>query len=630
MPADGVPGRYVGIPRPTVSPNTQSVGFSTRLVVINAITPDGLTAICTDLRNATEVRVPMLFQRSKGALPAVGEKWLVSQDITDSYSFAAIMSSSAAPFTSPVVSNGSVGSGGSGSGEGIPGGAIAPGSITGLQIAPQSLSALNLAAAAFGTNIILDPQFTNAEINAARLSDRQTHGTWNIASPSAAASGTALCTLALMPSVLVPLYVNPGEQYYLSVQASLSAGSNVTAGIQFVFDNGSFDGPGPVLTPGANTIAQLVTIPPGVAAAYVRIFAQGLTGSGKVTFSSPVCYITQGPNQLQPSSVTANSIAAGAVTANSVAANAITANAIAANAITAAAIAAGAVTANAIAANTIVAGIVNGTTISGAQFIAYGANGEVLVYAGPPAAGNLIASISATGGTDQYGNAYQAGSATYSGSSYSQLTSGVLNFKGTASQFSPSVIQTQNLAGYLDLQSGQVTATDTIAEIFLESNRAAGNTGSTIALNADVVAFSGSNFQISSGQISVAPGAGPFINGEGWHTVTLTLASGNGTLNTEIARVKLLPWNGVWFDFYGTVTLGSAATEYTGTVPGNSYFPLNNRTFPVGLGDTPSGITGSGGFPRVFIDTSGNVNVWFPSGSGSGGTIGCSLIYPTN
>jgi hypothetical protein len=589
----------VGAPKQTISPNTQSVGFSSRLVEVNAITPDGTIAITTDIKLGIEVRVPMLFQRSKGVLPAVGEKWLVAQDITSSYSFAAIMSTTDAPFTSDVVSNGNVGGGGSG---GIPGSAIAPGSVTGTQLAPYSIGALNLAAAAFGTNIILDPQFTNIGIDENRLADPGTKGTWNIASPDATASGTALATLALMPSDLVPLYVNQGEQYYLAVQADLSAGSGVTAGIQFFFDNGSFLGPGPTLNVGANTIAQLVTIPPGVASAYVRLFADGLTGSETVTFSSPVCYITQGPNQLQ----------AGAVTANSIAANAVTANAIAANAITAASIAAGAVTAASIQAGTVVAGIVNGTTISGAQFVAYGTTGEILIYSGTPASGNLIASISASAGTDGFGNAYQAGAVTYSGNAYSQLASGVLKFSGASGQYSPAIIQTLNQAGWMDLQSGLVNSFDTTAEFYLNSNVANGSGGSQIVANAYNFIANTTNFAVASGQMTIPAGGGPFIPSSGWTDIS------NGT--GWLARVKLLPWNAVWLDVQVSASTLSSPVDL-GSLP-FGYYPTSTRIFPL-ANNGPSAT-----YPRVYVPTSGQLQV---NVGGSGAWAGgCSVMYPTN
>lgn len=94
---------------------------------------------------------------------------------------------------------------------------------------------------------------------------------------------------------------------------------------------------------------------------------------------------------------------------NAINAGSITTALLAAGAVTATTIASGAVTAAKIAAGTIVAGIVDGTLITGAQFVAYGTTGEILVYAGTPTSGNLVTSVSASAGTDGYGNSYDAG-----------------------------------------------------------------------------------------------------------------------------------------------------------------------------------------------------------------------------
>jgi hypothetical protein len=88
-------------------------------------------------------------------------------------------------------------------------------------------------------------------------------------------------------------------------------------------------------------------------------------------------------------------------------------NAIQAGSVTAELIAANTITAAQLAAGIVYATIVDGTTITGAQFIAYGANGEYLAYSGPPAAGNLISSVSGAPGTDAVGNNYLPGTTNY-------------------------------------------------------------------------------------------------------------------------------------------------------------------------------------------------------------------------
>jgi hypothetical protein len=102
--------------------------------------------------------------------------------------------------------------------------------------------------------------------------------------------------------------------------------------------------------------------------------------------------------------------------ANILGAGTITAGLLAANAVIAGNIAAGAVTATQLSAGIVKAGIVNGTLISGAQFVAYGTTGEILVYSGTPASGNLIMSVSPSAGTDSQGNSYKSGAFVYNSS----------------------------------------------------------------------------------------------------------------------------------------------------------------------------------------------------------------------
>jgi hypothetical protein len=70
---------------------------------------------------------------------------------------------------------------------------------------------------------------------------------------------------------------------------------------------------------------------------------------------------------------------------------------------------AGTLVASLFAAGIIIAGIVNGTTISGATLVADGTSGEILVYSGTPATGNLIGSWSGAAGTDGDSNSYPLG-----------------------------------------------------------------------------------------------------------------------------------------------------------------------------------------------------------------------------
>src|SRR5262249_19879422 len=73
------------------------------------------------------------------------------------------------------------------------------------------------------------------------------------------------------------------------------------------------------------------------------------------------------------------------------------------------------ITAAQIAAGIVIAGVVDGTVIQGATLIADGSSGEILVYSGTPALGNLIGSWSGASGTDAQGNTFPAGLAVEQG-----------------------------------------------------------------------------------------------------------------------------------------------------------------------------------------------------------------------
>lgn len=115
-------------------------------------------------------------------------------------------------------------------------------------------------------------------------------------------------------------------------------------------------------------------------------------------------------SQIAAGTITTNEIAANTITAADIAAGTITATQLAANSVTASQIAANAVTAAKLAAGIVYAGIVDATTITGAQFVATGSSGEILVYSSsPPTAGNLLLAISGAASADAHGNIFGGG-----------------------------------------------------------------------------------------------------------------------------------------------------------------------------------------------------------------------------
>jgi hypothetical protein len=119
----------------------------------------------------------------------------------------------------------------------------------------------------------------------------------------------------------------------------------------------------------------------------------------------------------------------------------------------------------------------------------------------------LVASITATSGTDPWGNPYQAGVTVYGSSgSWAQLTDGLLQFMGTASQASPAYITTGNLAGLLELSSGTVSEDDSPALISLLSADANGGTSAINLTSAGEVQI---NSLVLNGQTISVPQTQP-------------------------------------------------------------------------------------------------------------------------
>jgi hypothetical protein len=172
-----------------------------------------------------------------------------------------------------------------------------------------------------------------------------------------------------------------------------------------------------VFTSPSSTAYAVPRIAPGDVATHTIYFTEAialpqvpgsLIQAGTIT-ATQIAAATITASQIAASTITASQIAASTITASQIAASTITSAQIAAGTITASNIQSGTITAGLLAAGIVVANIVNGTTITGASIVADGTSGEILVYSGTPATGNLIGSWSGGGGTDASGNAYSAG-----------------------------------------------------------------------------------------------------------------------------------------------------------------------------------------------------------------------------
>lgn len=239
---------------------------------------------------------------------------------------------------------------------------------------------------------------------------------------------------------------------------------------------------------------------------------------------------------------------------NAIQAGAITANEIAAGAVVAGKIAAGAVDATSIAAGTVSAGIVNGTTITGAQFVATGTGGEVLVYNGTPAAGNLILAIAASSGSDAYGNSWKSGA-------------NLPTVGGQANIYFPSV---DTFGNYVTVQQGG-TASGPQFNIYSTTNNGTGSAipvpqvqlslnhsaaTSAVALQATEVDVTGGGSASNKVAISArAQGTGSY-----WNLVQLALdepSGAGGTITLQGDGATITQYAVVEVEYGGTVQIGS-------------------------------------------------------------------------
>lgn len=130
-------------------------------------------------------------------------------------------------------------------------------------------------------------------------------------------------------------------------------------------------------------------------------------------------------------------------------------------------------------------------------------------------------------------------------------------------------------------------------------------------------------------QFGLPASSGPFVPGESFHAISLAagttglLSGGNGM------RVKKLPWNAIWLDIEFSYTSAGGTTFTFGSLPDSTYYPNVTRHFDLETTGNLSATTP--GVPRVFMPTSGGVQVVVPAMSASGTyTVAGSIMYPTN
>jgi len=383
-------------PRSGLNPTTLSVGFSVKLVTVSAISANGLTAQTVDRQN-TQTQVPMMTQRSKGPLPKAGETWLLAQDL-GSWTFAAFVGTSPSDFVGG--SSGAV-SGGtaivvSATAPANPGdGDLWMDAATGNEI--LQWSGTDWTALQFGAGAIASGAITAAQVAPGTITTEQLAPSAGITAEQVAFSATDIGGTKVITGTSQPANPKIGALWVDPDSGNALREWNGDEWVSYQFG-------APAIAPGSLTGAQ-ISAAAGITSEQVDFTARDIGGittsvsltqpaspaTGDLWFDGTHNYLLKQWNGTAwaPYQFGTNAIQAGSVTAALIAANTITATQI--------------------AAGTVIAGVVNGTTIEGAQFIAYGSNGEILIYSGLPGAGNLIGAWSASPGSDGLTNSYTGG-----------------------------------------------------------------------------------------------------------------------------------------------------------------------------------------------------------------------------
>jgi len=287
----------------------------------------------------------------------------------------------------------------------------------------------------------------------------------------------------------------------------------------------------------------------------------------------------------------------------------------------------------------------------------------IFVYDGAPAAGNLIIALAPAAGTDQFANAFIKGILIGEPTDSAQIQL-VPGGGGPAKLLFP--LPSLSLSNIANVSGGTSGAAGTLifsgaalatvgqrdwVQILTFSNDAGGTNArlefryiSDTGVVSVIGSYDNTGFTVNQDlhfdpppgtigwfhgiqQFQLPAAGGPFISGESFHTVSL--ASGtSGLLAGGVGmRVKKLPWNAIWMDMEFSWTATAATTFTFGSLPDSSYYPNAARHFPFDVTGTPTAVGTDN--PRIFVPSSGGIQVIVPASSG-GGTGGASFMYPTN
>ena len=276
----------------------------------------------------------------------------------------------------------------------------------------------------------------------------------------------------------------------------------------------------------------------------------------------------------------------------------------------------------------------------------YNASGAVLLWfknsldgmffyadTGSASQGALVVSIANAAGTDPFGTSYVQGVVEYvkgsDGNTYalqlgtaSSSVALFLNNITTPPLIPPalSLIQASPSGCGVEITSGKSVVASVSSGVIVEDSTISTIANGLVSLIAGQVSLGATGSMLwndTTGQLSfVNPGSGPFIQSEGFHN----LSNPGGITGT--ARVKLLPWNAIWYEGQVTNAGAIAATFTFGAPPNATYNPTTNLHRPVAT-------NGGAVEGRLFIPTSGGPQLIVPAVPANS-QWGWSLMIPTN
>jgi hypothetical protein len=316
-------------------------------------------------------------------------------------------------------------------------------------------------------------------------------------------------------------------------------------------------------------------------------------------------------------------------------AGAVTASQVAANTLTAAQVAAGGLTAETLSADAI-----DGKIITGATIITDSSTGGVYIYDGPPAAGNLIVSISSDSGADAFGNTYTQGLNVFAG----EIDGAIIN----ASTITAGAISAGSVGGSQvvnsDFRGGTIENADVTFDanggtllVYVSTSSTLNFTSSgSFTVPAGVTALTvecwGGGGGAAGGSLAGGSNSGGYGGGGGAYAKVNALAVTPGAVLPYVVggggsggAANNLGANGGSTSFNATACVakgGVAATSAHIGTGGAAATSTGDVKFSGGNGGSATGSGGGGGGASAGLATNGNNGNSVSSSSGGAGGAG--------